>query len=278
MAQDIGSTEFSDAVLRRSHQAPVVVDFWAPWCGPCRQLGPVLDRLHDEAAGRWHLVKINTDENQGLAQQFGIQGIPAVKAFVGGKVVAEFVGAQPEAAVREWLKRVVPDAATEHARAGLAAAASGDSAAAAARFNDALAVDPGQPDALIFRAEAAAAAGEREEARRLLSRVRARDAGPRAAALARVSFAIDAGSLESASAAFRSDPGDPAAIYAVGNALAAAGEWSDSLSAFFTLVREHRAFADDAGRKAMLRAFDALGPRHALTEEWRRRLSMELFK
>ena len=101
--------DFKIAVLERSHAVPIVVDFWAPWCGPCRMLGPIIEALAEQAEGRWELVKLNTDEQPEFARDYDIRGIPAVKMFSGGKVIAEFVGVLPAPQVRDWLEQHLPD-------------------------------------------------------------------------------------------------------------------------------------------------------------------------
>ena len=158
---DVTESTFEAAVLDRSHSLPVVVDFWAEWCAPCRQLGPVLEREAAKRAGRLELVKLDVDANQTLSQSYGIQGIPAVKAFHKGRVVAEFVGAQPAAAVARFLDSLLPSEAEQLAQKG-----DEESLRAALR------IEPGQADAAIQLARILRGRGEKEEALEILGNVR----------------------------------------------------------------------------------------------------------
>ena len=176
---DVGDHDFEREVLERSKELPVVVDFWAPWCAPCRAFGPVLERLAHERAGAFVLARVNVDEAPAVSQAFGIQSIHAVKGFREGGLVAEFIGAQPEAAVRQFLAAVLPSEADRLARAGETKAAAGNAACAALAFQEALTREARHPRALLGLARLRAAAGEAAEALALLERV------PRGAAVAR---------------------------------------------------------------------------------------------
>lgn len=144
---DASDLDFDERVIDRSRTVPVVVDFWAPWCGPCRSLGPVLEGLAGEAGGRWELVKVNVDDSPGLAVRYGIQGIPAVKAFREGKEVAQFVGAQPRPQVEHWLNGFLPDPAADLVAMGQAAERGGEIHSAKVFYEKALAVNAGSREA-----------------------------------------------------------------------------------------------------------------------------------
>jgi putative thioredoxin len=157
---DVMETNFEAAVIDRSHSLPVVVDFWADWCAPCRQLGPVLEREVSKRSDRLELVKVDVDANPAISRAYGIQGIPAVKAFHKGRVVAEFVGAQPAAAVERFLDSLLPSPAELLAQ-------NGDEESLRASLQ----LDPGLPDAAIQLARILRSRGERDEALEILGRV-----------------------------------------------------------------------------------------------------------
>jgi putative thioredoxin len=274
---DASDDTFEQDVIQRSHALPVVVDFWAPWCGPCRTLGPMIERIAGEYGGGVQLVKVNIDDNPGVATAFGIQSIPAVLAFRGGQPVANFVGAQPEPAVRDFFKGLVPTAADRLAEQGARALGAGDLETARGTFEQALAADPGHRAASIGlaavslesgdldRAEELAARWPRDpNAKRLLGHVRFR----------RVAGGADREALEQRLAA---NDDDAEAHYRLGALLALDGEWEPALEHLLNTVMLDRKLDDDGGRLRMLDAFQLMGDGHELTQEYRRRLGNVLF-
>jgi putative thioredoxin len=278
---DVGDRDFEREVLDRSQQVPVVVDFWAPWCGPCRTLGPLLERLAHEHGGAFVLAKVNVDEAPAVAQAFGIQSIPAVKGFRDGILVAEFVGAQPAEAVQAFLEAVLPTEADRLAREGEDRAAAGDSATAEARFRAALAEDGRQPRALLGLARLLAARGEHAEALGVLERIS--PASPVAADAER--FAAELRTRADATGdepALREriarDPADLDARLALGRLLAARGHHEEALAELLEVVRRDPRHADEAARKAMLDVFAVRGAGDALVEHFRGELAKALFR
>ena len=273
---------FPSQVIQRSHQLPVVVDFWAPWCGPCRVLGPTLERLAQEAGGAWALVKVNVDDAPDLAAAYGVQGIPAVKAFRNGKVVAEFVGAQPEPVVRQFLAGLAPSEAEVLADQGDALERIGQYEAAAGKYRAALEKKADLAQALVGLGRVLMELGQPQEAIESLRRA-ADDPtyGAEAASLlAEASLAAQAqtaGSVEEARAKLAADPKSVEAQYNLALALAARGEYQEALDLLLGIVRRNRRWNDDAARRAMLSLFDLMGEGNPLTREYRNKLSQALF-
>lgn len=275
---DVTEATFDELVIARSHQHPVVVDFWAAWCGPCRMLGPVLERLAAEGGGAWTLAKIDTDANQGLGGRFDIRGIPAVKAFVDGEVVAEFTGVQGEGWLREWLAGLGPSPADTAAKAGWAALRQGDHAAARDQANAALAAAPDHGSALVLAAELALAAGDPDTARAAIGRLGQRQRTAQAHALGPLLARLESGGLDAATAEAQlaQAPDDLERRWAAAHAQAAAGDFAAALAHLMAIVRRDRRFRDDGARKAMLELFAQLG-RTELTRRYERKLQMLLF-
>ena len=279
---NVGVDDFEREVIERSHQTPIVVDFWAPWCGPCRMLGPILERLAEEAAGAWRLVKVNADEFPSLGARFGIQGIPAVKAFRRGRVVAEFVGAQPERAVRDFLAGVVDPRADDAAQGGRRAELAGDLGEAGRLYEAALASRADHEAALIGLGRVRSLQDRLDEAEAALGRVPV-SSSLRAEAdslLARARFRRQAG-LTADEVALRrrvsAQPGDLDARLQLASVLADRGLHREALELLLGVLESDRGPAGERARQDMLALFQLLGDGADLTREYRPRLAALLF-
>ena len=276
---DVNEADFAGSVIERSHCHPVVVDFWAEWCGPCRTLGPILERLAVEGNGTWTLAKIDTDQNPALAQRFSIRGIPAVKAFMNGKVVGEFTGVQGEAWLREWLSGLSPSEADALADSAAEALQEGDFDGARANVQAALGVNPLHGRALVVAAELSVRVDDASVARDALSRVSEGDRQRYANDIARIEGLLETGgrSADEWRRALADDPTNRDLQWGSAHACAAEGDLEAALQMMLTIVREDRSYRDDGARVAMLRMFQEAGDRSALTRKYRRKLEMTLF-
>lgn len=277
-AADVSAANFQKEVIEASRQVPVLVDFWAPWCAPCRSLGPILEKLADEYQGRFRLAKVNSDENQQLAGQFGVRGIPNVKAVVDGKVVNEFTGALPESAVREFIEALLPSPAEPLRLEAQAARARGEADATRKLLLQAIRLDPKHEQARLDLVDVLLDAGDLADAQRLLDEivVSARDRGRIDALSARLALAqgAPAGADEAAlRVRLEADPADLEARLALANLLAVKQDYPGALEHLMEIVRRDRAFGDDIGRKTMLQIFNLLDAGSELVRSFRGELS-----
>jgi putative thioredoxin len=276
-ALDVGLADFAQHVLEESKHRPVVVDFWAPWCGPCKSLKPILEKLAAEYGGKFLLAKINSDDNHELAARYGVRGIPSVKAFVDGEPVDEFSGALPEGEVRAFLDRLVPGPADELRVQAVELRTAGDMPAALQKLADASRVDPNHLGVRLDAAEIMLDLGEADEARRLIGSV-SDEADPRVPQLkARLQFMGAAGEdVAALTAQVAANENDLAARFKLANLLVAAGQYEAGMDQLLEIVRRDRGFEDDIGRKTLLSVFDLLGGGE-LVSRYRRRLSSLLY-
>ncbi|SAK77038.1 thioredoxin [Caballeronia temeraria] len=271
---------FENDVINASMLAPVLVDFWAPWCGPCKTLGPMLERLEAEAGGRWKLVKVNVDENQELAAHFQVRSIPHVIAFAEGRPVDQFIGVLPEGQLREFLDRLVPAGADAERHAAQTAWAAGNRTLAIDTIKAALALDPGYDDARLDLIEWLIAERRIDEAKaedKLLSPKTTQGIDARYNALKTELDAADAAAdLPPADAlidAVNANPDDLDARFALANRLIAGRDYAGALEHLLAIVVRDRAFMDDVGRKTMLSVFELAANQPDIVSQWRRKLS-----
>ena len=273
---------FDDLVLRASATRPVLVDFWAPWCAPCRALTPILDRLADEFAGRFTLAKLNTEDEPELAARYGVRGIPNCKLFVDGEVADEFTGALPESALRDFLGHALPSPAASLVAAAKALLVSKDAVGALAKLDDAYALDPRDEDALLTRIEVLLALNRASDANALITHAESsapaiRDEQRLARLKARAALAAEAGAdLGLLAAKAATYPVDCEAKLAYARALAGKGDYESALAELLAVVQTDREFGDDIARRTMLTVFEALPRDSDLTRRYRRALAAAL--
>lgn len=277
---------FMADVVEQSRETPVVVDFWAPWCGPCRTLGPMLEKAVRGAGGKVRMVKINIDENPGVAGQLGVRSIPAVYAFDQGRPVDGFMGAIPESQIKLFVDRLAGEDMTAEIEPLLEQAAEslklGDIGGAAQAFTAALQLDQTNIKAIAGMARLAVSTGDIADAEEILSLTppeKANDPeiqGVRAA-IELASKAADAGDNDELGAKVAANPNDYQARFEYAEALSARGDLEGASEQLLTIIEKNREWNEGAARAQLLKIFEAAGPMSDVTKNGRRKLSAILF-
>jgi putative thioredoxin len=294
--KESGLQTFAADVLEASREVPVIVDFWAPWCGPCKTLGPMLEAAVDAAGGAVKMVKVNIDENPEIAQQLRVQSIPTVYAFRNGQPVDGFMGALPESQVKAFVATLAGGAGHGHDHGhggpehtaevlGVAAQAleAGDIAMAAQAYGHVLQDEPGHPQAVAGLARAYLAGGDVERARATLQMVRPDAAGDDAIRAVEAELKLreapapETGEVAALRARLDADPRDHQARFDLAGVLDAAGDREGAIAELLELTRRDRKWNDEAARKQLVTLFEAMGPTDERTLDGRRRLSSILF-
>jgi putative thioredoxin len=277
---DVDEENFEMAVLEQSKQVPILVDFWAEWCGPCKVLGPILEKLAGEYDGDFILAKVNVDENQNLAAAFRIQGIPAVKLFKDGDLASEFTGALPESMLREFLAKFLPSTADKQAQEATALEERGKAAEARDLYQSILESDPDHAKALLGLGRLAMNAGNNEAALEFLDKISivADERKEADRLIARLKLQGSAAQdLKALRAKVEAEPNNLDRRFELAQALAGVEKYQEALAELLAIVKTDRSFRDDGARKAMVQIFEVLGSENPLTDQYRSELATVLF-
>ncbi len=286
LIKDSRTEDFVADVVEVSKETVVLVDFWAPWCEPCKQLTPTLEKVVTEAGGAIKLVKVNVDENQGLAEQLQVKSIPMVIAFKDGNPVDAFTGAIPESKIKTFIERfsgkLGPSPVESALEAAIAATEAGDHEAAANIYAQIVQHEPENAAALGGLARAYIEVGELDRAEETLALVPPAHANHKYITAAQSALVLarqsgDAGDAAEFKAKVEANPDDHQARFDLGVALFAAGRSEDAIDAFLEIIRRNLAWNDEAARTQLLKIFEALGPTDERTLSGRRQLSSVLF-
>ncbi len=272
---------FEQDVIERSKEVPVVVDFWAEWCQPCRLLAPILEKLANDFAGKFVLAKANTDQTQAVAGQFRIEGIPAVYGFRDGELLDSFVGVLPVDQIKSWLERLMPTEAEQRA-AEASRIAQIDPQGAEQKYREALELDANLPKARIGLAALLLTQGRLDECGEVIEELERRGILEPAAKRIKADLEIhsrarEAGSVDECRVAVKADPDKPDLKLKLAEALAAAGEYQETLEISLELVREHKQQFGEPARKIMVDIFQLLPNDSELTRTYRRKLAAALY-
>ncbi|MEZ6126759.1 MAG: thioredoxin [Planctomycetaceae bacterium] len=276
--QSTTAEDFRRDVMDRSQEVPVVVDFWAEWCQPCRQLMPILEKLADEFAGRFVLVKINVDEQPELAGAFGVQSIPFVVAMIDGQPVSQLPGVLPEAQLRQWLESFVPSPAMEAYEAGLLSEAEDDPMAAEQQFRKASELEPDHAAFRIALARVLLRLDREQECSEILEKLEARgflepEAQQLKEQLAMKSEVEESGGTQAARTAFEADPQNMEKQILYAEALSIDKRYSDACDQLLDIISKDRTELRERAKDAMVTILSAMGPKSQLASDYRRKLA-----